>query len=86
MLIDFQDGVTDEWLLAKKQQDPNGHWSLDHGFVEIVVLSTKKGCEALQSKFASASIPTTLRPPLQREQSGADREAVASPVLAFTLL
>ena len=33
MSIDFQDDVADELLLAQKQQDPNGNWSLDHGFV-----------------------------------------------------
>ena len=42
MFIDFQDDVTDELLLAQKQQDPNGDWSLDHGFVELVALNTKE--------------------------------------------
>ena len=48
-----------------KATRPNGNWSLDHGFVELVVLNTKEiapkfarsaqhqiGCEALQRKFA----------------------------------
>ena len=81
MSIDFQDDVTDEWLLAQKQQDPKGNWSLDHGFVELVVLNTKEtapkfarsaqhqiGCEVLQSKFTSTSVQTTLCPPLQRAE------------------
>ena len=40
MSIDFQDDITDELLLA--QQDYNGNWSLEHGFVELVVLNTKE--------------------------------------------
>ena len=42
MSIDFQDDITDELLLAQMQQDYNGNWSLEHRFVELVVLNTKE--------------------------------------------
>ena len=42
MSIDFQDDVIDELLVAHKQQDYNGNWSLDFGFVELAVLNTKE--------------------------------------------
>ena len=53
MSINFQDNVTDELLLAQKQQDPNVDCSLDQGVVELVVLNTKEA--ALHDGFMPTS-------------------------------